>query len=115
MKSCSGWRQPKNSIAGPSVRPCALQRSTLAQKAAERRQARARPDHDDRRRRIDGQAKAYLGLLHEGLHACRRPPGAQMVGADTLIDAGAQRAGPSTTATVTEQRVPSAIGDDEIE
>ena len=67
-----------------------LERGALAQEAAERREARARPDHDDRRRRIDRQAEAHLGLLHEGLHRGAAGLAQQVIGADAVIDARAR-------------------------
>src|SRR5258707_11767092 len=63
-----------------------LEGGAFAQEAAEGRQTRARPDHHDRRRRIDRQAEAYLGLLDEGLHRAAGRLARQMAGADALID-----------------------------
>ena len=88
-----------------------LERGPLAQEAAERRQARARPDHDDRRRRIDGQAEAHLGLLDERLHRGAAGLAQQMLEQTPVIDARARarrpldhRHGDRTTIAVGHRR-----------
>src|SRR5260370_18733470 len=63
-----------------------LEGGALAQEAAEGREPRARPDHDDRRRRIDRQAETHLGLLDEGLQRAAGRLARQVAGADALVD-----------------------------
>src|SRR5882757_11442822 len=67
-----------------------LEGGAFAQEAAEGCQACPRADHDDRRRRIDRQAEAYLGLLDEGLQRAAGSLARQVAGADALIDAGSR-------------------------
>src|SRR5260370_37001881 len=66
-----------------------LEGGALAQEAAEGREPRARPDHDDRRRRIDRQAETPLGLLDEGFQRAAGRLARQVAGADVHVDARA--------------------------
>src|SRR5258706_4673773 len=78
----------------PKLCALGLERGTLLQEAAERRQTRSGPDHDDRHGRIVGQPEPGLGLANRRLDRLARAAAREIVRADAFIDAAARTRGP---------------------
>src|SRR5262249_11338964 len=65
----------------------------LLQEAAEWREPRARPDHDDGHGRLVRQAETGLGLTHGGMDGFARAAASEIVRAHAPVDAAARACG----------------------